>query len=81
MSEPMYLPVKVTKNFKVTAVETVYKTHDGTNTVLEQVENVILDEAVFQATSEELATYAALKQIEDVGKVDMSNLKVTSRLF
>lgn len=81
MNNPMYVPVKKTQDYKVTAVETIYKKHDGTNTVLEITEKVIYDEALFPATSEALASYYAMKDIDEAGEVDMTNLKVTCRPF
>ena len=79
--EPTYVPVKTVRNYKVTIIEREYKVHDGTNTVTEDIENVVMDDCVFQATSQELATFEALKQIETSGEVDMTNLKVTARPF
>ena len=81
MSEPTYLPVKTVRNYKVTVVEQKYEVHKGTNTVLEDSQDVILDEAIFKATSAELAKFMALTQIAEVGECDMSNLKVTCDLF
>lgn len=81
MSEQMYLPVKTVRNYKVTVVEQKYKVHDATNAVLEDSQDVILDDVVYQATSQELAIYDAMKCIEQAGECDMSNLKVTARPF
>jgi len=81
MSEPTYAAVKRIGNYKVTAVETVQKTHKGTNMLLEEIENVMLDEVLFKGTTLELAIFDAMKQIEKEGKCDMSNLKVSARPF
>lgn len=81
MNEPTYAAVKKTRNFKVTAVETVQKAHKGTNMLIEDEENVILDEALFKGTTQQLAIFDAMKQIEKEGKCDMSMLEITARPF
>jgi hypothetical protein len=81
MSEPTYVPVKKIRNFKIRAIETVYSLHKGTNMVLEDTENVILDDVLFKGATSELAAFEAMKQIEKEGKCDMTNLKVTVHPF
>jgi hypothetical protein len=81
MSNPIYVPVKKVRNFKVTAIETVYEVHKGTNTVVTDTENVILNEKVYQATSKELAIYEAYKDIEKAGKAKLSDVRVEANPF
>jgi hypothetical protein len=81
MSEQVFMPVKTVRNYKVTVVEQAYKTHDSTNAVTEDIETVILDEEVYQATSQELAVFQALTQLATVGDCDMTNLKVSAHPF
>jgi hypothetical protein len=81
MSEPTYAAVKKIRNFKITAVETVQKAHKGTNMLIEEIENIILDEVKFQSATKDLAMFAAMKQIEKEGKCDMTSLEITCRPF
>jgi hypothetical protein len=77
MSEPMYLPVKNKGDYKITAIETTYKTHKGTNTVVEKVTNTVLDEVLYQGFySKEMAVFAAMKDMEKSGKVEMDDVRV-----
>ena len=81
MSEATFMPVITTIDYEVTAKETIYKSHKGTNQVLEVIEKTVLNKVLYPATSEELAIFAALKDIENVGKVVLSNVKVTACPF
>ena len=81
MSEPTYAAVKKTRNFKITAVETVQKAHKGTNMLIEDEENVILNEKLFKGATKELALFVAMKEVEKDAKCDMSNVKWDCRPF
>ena len=81
MSEATYLAVKKTRNYKVTAVETVFKTHEGTNMLIEDEENIILDEEKFKGATKELALFAAMKQVEKEAECDMANVRWDCRPF
>lgn len=80
-TEPRFMDVKRTRNYKVTAIETAVETHAGTNMIVTEVEAVLLDEKRFTAPTQQLAEFAALKECETMDGVDMANVKVTSRPF
>ena len=81
MSEPTYAAVKTIRNYKITAVEVVQKAHKGTNMLIEDEENVILDEKLFKGATKELALFDAMKQVEKEAKCDMSNVRWDTRPF
>jgi hypothetical protein len=81
MSEPTYAAVKKTRNFKITAVETVQTAHKGTNMLIEDEENVILNEKLFKGATLELALFKAMKEVEKDAKCNMSNVRWDTRPF
>jgi hypothetical protein len=82
MSEPTYAAVKTKGDYKITAVETTYKTHEGTNMVLEQEVKTIFDDVLYQGFyTKELALFAAMSDVKEAGKCDMSNVKWDTRPF
>ena len=81
MNEPTYAAVKKTRNFKITAIETVQKAHKGTNMLIEDEENVILNEKLFKGATKELALFDAMKEVEKAAKCDMSNVRWDTRPF
>jgi hypothetical protein len=82
MNEPTYAAVKTKGDYKITAVGTTYMTHSGTNMVLEQEVKVILDDVLYQGFyTEELALFAAMSDVKEAGKCDLSNVKWDTRPF
>jgi hypothetical protein len=81
MSEPTYAAVKKTRNYKITAIETVQKAHKGTNMLIEDEEKVILDEVLFKGATKELAMFDAMSEVKKIEKCDMANVKWDCRPF
>ena len=81
MNEPTYAAVKTIRNYKITAVETVQKAHKGTNMLIEDEQNVILDEKMFKGATEELAMFDAMTEVKKDVKCDITNVKWSVRPF
>ena len=81
MNTPQYAAVKTIRNFKVTAIETVQKAHKGTNMLIEDEENVLLEEKLFKGGTKELALFDAMNEVKKDAKVDMANVRWDCRPF
>jgi hypothetical protein len=81
MSEPTYAAVKTIRNFKITAVETVQTAHKGTNMLIEDEDNIILNEKLFKGATKELALFDAMAEVKKDAKCDMTNLRWDIRPF
>jgi hypothetical protein len=81
MSEPTYAAVKKTRNYKITAIETVQTAHKGTNMLIEDEENVVLDEKLFKGATKELAMFDAMTEVKAIKDCDITNVKWDCRPF
>jgi len=81
MSEPTYAAVRAIRNYKITAIEVVQKAHKGTNILIEDEENVILNEKLFKGATRELALFDAMTEVKKDAKIDMSNVRWDTRPF
>jgi hypothetical protein len=81
MSEPTYAAVKTIRNYKISAFETVQKAHKGTNMLIEDEENVILNEKLFKGATKELALFDAMSEVKKDAKVNMDNVRWDTRPF
>lgn len=78
---PTYAAVKKTRNYKITAIETVQTAHKGTNMLIDDEENVILNEKLFKGATKELAMFDAMTEVKKDAKVDLANVKWDCRPF
>jgi len=76
MNQPKYANVKTVRNYKITAVETIQKTHEGTNMLIEDYDSILLNEKLFAGATEELALFDAMTRVKDM-ECDMANVRWT----
>ena len=81
MNEPTYAAVKRIRNYKITAIETVLKLHEGTNMILEDDEIIRLDEKKFKGATQELALADAVAEVKKIEGCDMTSVRWDVRPF
>jgi len=74
MNQPKYANVKTVRNYKITAIETIQKTHEGTNMLIEDYDSIILNEKLFAGATEELALFDAMTEVNGM-EFDMANVR------
>jgi len=81
MNQPKYANVKTVRNYKITAIETIQKTHEGTNMLIEDYDSILLNEELFAGATEELALFDAMTVVKENVACDMANVRWTTVPF